>query len=248
VWTDGVSREGSRLSGALIHEGGPIPEAWWLRAEPGCRRFSRSVFCAWRVRVRGELRIWIAHRWKLARLCDRSRDGLDACAHPYRRRTRAGLSSRCGLHHRISGTIFGTISGTGRRQSRSTSSLTGWRSANSGGLRLPGRGWDLCGCQLRGHLSEGSIQPTVAKLFAMAGAAGAAQHLVEERPFARVLVRAGKPVGREGSRHAGAPGLCCAVGDRMPVTSKACERIQHPSSISSWWSSLLLHYDHNLLL
>jgi len=42
---------------------------------------------------------------------------------------------------------------------------------------------------LLGYLSEGSIKPTFAKVFPLSDAAGAVRHLMEGRPFGRVLMR-----------------------------------------------------------
>ena len=42
---------------------------------------------------------------------------------------------------------------------------------------------------LIGYLSEGAIQPTIAKVFPLSDAADAVRHLIEERPFGRVLMR-----------------------------------------------------------
>jgi NADPH:quinone reductase-like Zn-dependent oxidoreductase len=42
---------------------------------------------------------------------------------------------------------------------------------------------------LIGYLSEGAIQPTIAKVFPLSDAAEAVRHLIEERPFGRVLMR-----------------------------------------------------------
>ena len=42
---------------------------------------------------------------------------------------------------------------------------------------------------LIGYLSEGAIQPTIAKVFPLSDAAKAVRHLIEERPFGRVLMR-----------------------------------------------------------
>jgi NADPH:quinone reductase-like Zn-dependent oxidoreductase len=44
---------------------------------------------------------------------------------------------------------------------------------------------------LIGHLSEGAIQPTIAKVFSLSDAAKAVRHLIEDRPFGRVLMRVG---------------------------------------------------------
>jgi NADPH:quinone reductase-like Zn-dependent oxidoreductase len=42
---------------------------------------------------------------------------------------------------------------------------------------------------LLGYLSEGSIRPTVAKVFPLSEAAEAVRHLMEGRPFGRVLMQ-----------------------------------------------------------
>jgi NADPH:quinone reductase len=42
---------------------------------------------------------------------------------------------------------------------------------------------------LIGYLSEGAIQPTIAKVFPLSDAADAVRHLIEDRPFGRVLMR-----------------------------------------------------------
>jgi NADPH2:quinone reductase len=42
---------------------------------------------------------------------------------------------------------------------------------------------------LIGYLSAGAIQPTIAKVFPLSDAADAVRHLIEERPFGRVLMR-----------------------------------------------------------
>jgi NADPH:quinone reductase len=42
---------------------------------------------------------------------------------------------------------------------------------------------------LIGYLSEGAIQPTIAKVFPLSDAADAVRHLIENRPFGRVLMR-----------------------------------------------------------
>jgi NADPH:quinone reductase-like Zn-dependent oxidoreductase len=39
------------------------------------------------------------------------------------------------------------------------------------------------------YLSEGAIQPTIAKVFPLSDAADAVRHLIEDRPFGRVLMR-----------------------------------------------------------
>jgi NADPH:quinone reductase-like Zn-dependent oxidoreductase len=44
---------------------------------------------------------------------------------------------------------------------------------------------------LIGYLSEGAIQPTIAKVFPLSDAADAVRHLIEDRPFGRVLMRVG---------------------------------------------------------
>src|ERR1700693_1176943 len=44
---------------------------------------------------------------------------------------------------------------------------------------------------LIGYLSEGAIQPTIAKVFSLSDAADAVRHLIEDRPFGRVLMRVG---------------------------------------------------------
>jgi NADPH:quinone reductase len=43
---------------------------------------------------------------------------------------------------------------------------------------------------LLGYLSEGAIQPTIAKAFPLSEAAEAVRYLIEARPFGRVLMRA----------------------------------------------------------
>lgn len=43
---------------------------------------------------------------------------------------------------------------------------------------------------LLGYLSEGALQPTIAKVFPLSEAAEAVRYLIEERPFGRVLMRA----------------------------------------------------------
>jgi NADPH2:quinone reductase len=42
---------------------------------------------------------------------------------------------------------------------------------------------------LIGYLSEAAIQPTIAKVFPLSDAADAVRHLIEDRPFGRVLMR-----------------------------------------------------------
>ena len=42
---------------------------------------------------------------------------------------------------------------------------------------------------LIGYLSEGAIQPTIAKVFPLSAAAEAVRHLIEDRPYGRVLMR-----------------------------------------------------------
>src|ERR1700736_2734274 len=42
---------------------------------------------------------------------------------------------------------------------------------------------------LIGYLSEGAIQPTIAKVFPLSDAADAVRHLIEDRPFGRVLMQ-----------------------------------------------------------
>jgi len=44
---------------------------------------------------------------------------------------------------------------------------------------------------LIGYLSEGAIRPTIAKVFPLSDAADAVRHLIEDRPFGRVLMRVG---------------------------------------------------------
>ncbi len=44
---------------------------------------------------------------------------------------------------------------------------------------------------LIGYLSEAAIQPTIAKVFPLSDAADAVRHLIEDRPFGRVLMRVG---------------------------------------------------------
>ena len=44
---------------------------------------------------------------------------------------------------------------------------------------------------LIGYLSEGAIRPTIAKVFPLSDAAEAVRHLIEDRPFGRVLMRVG---------------------------------------------------------
>jgi NADPH:quinone reductase-like Zn-dependent oxidoreductase len=43
---------------------------------------------------------------------------------------------------------------------------------------------------LLGYLAEGSIKPTIAQVFPLSEAAQAVRHLMEGRPFGRVLMRA----------------------------------------------------------
>jgi NADPH:quinone reductase-like Zn-dependent oxidoreductase len=44
---------------------------------------------------------------------------------------------------------------------------------------------------LIGYLSDRAIQPTIAKVFPLSDAADAVRHLIEDRPFGRVLMRVG---------------------------------------------------------
>jgi NADPH:quinone reductase-like Zn-dependent oxidoreductase len=41
-----------------------------------------------------------------------------------------------------------------------------------------------------GFLAEGALQPTIARVFSLSEAPEAVRHLIEDRPFGRVLMRA----------------------------------------------------------
>jgi len=42
---------------------------------------------------------------------------------------------------------------------------------------------------LLGYLEEGALQPTIGRIFPLSEAAEAVRHLIEGRPFGRVLMR-----------------------------------------------------------
>ena len=66
-----------------------------------------------------------------------------------------------------------------------------WKAVNVGGFTLRAFAPETLAAQktLLGYLSQGLIQPTVAKVFPITEAAGAVRHLVEAKPFGRVLMR-----------------------------------------------------------
>lgn len=67
-----------------------------------------------------------------------------------------------------------------------------WKAANVRGFTLrafPPETLAAAQKTLLGYLSEGTIQPTVAKTFPLSEAAAAARYLAEGRPFGRVLMR-----------------------------------------------------------
>ena len=69
-----------------------------------------------------------------------------------------------------------------------------WKAAKVRGFTLRAFGLEtLAAAQktLIAYLSEGAIQPTIAKVFPLSDAADAVRYLIEDRPFGRVLMRVG---------------------------------------------------------
>jgi NADPH:quinone reductase len=67
-----------------------------------------------------------------------------------------------------------------------------WKAAKMRGFTLRAFAPETLGAAqaaLLGYLAAGAVQPTIAKIFPLAEAAAAVRHLIEARPFGRVLMR-----------------------------------------------------------
>jgi NADPH:quinone reductase-like Zn-dependent oxidoreductase len=92
----------------------------------------------------------------------------------------------------LPGGTYAVVGYAGGRQASVNLTDIIWKAAKVRGFTFRGFAPEtLAAAQktLIGYLSEGAIQPTIAKVFPLSDAADAVRHLIEERPFGRVLMR-----------------------------------------------------------